>query len=728
MDLLKKIFLDINNNKWDNVLKIIKEKNKEIDFNIPYNNIYLLEILIINNKKEIIVELLNNENIFLNIFDLDNNPIIFIAIKYNLYDILKILLEYNYIGISLLDLQNNNGINCLLYSIKLNNKKIIKFLLDKTINYTITDNNNNGILHYFSKYSTLDNIMLLNLNKININKQNKFGETALHISINYNKYDISKYLINSNIDLDIKDYKFELSAIHYLIVNNNLELLNNLNKINFTIQDYKGRNYIHYLIIYNKQKKLLEILNTFKDDINYNMSDISGSTPLHLILQSNYFSESEKIIRILITKTKLNLQDNKGNTCLYYLLKNNIWKSYIDILKIKKLNIFIYNLKNEQIIDLIDTAMFDEFFNIIIISFYNYLIKNKDSEFEDYLDFCKSSNSHKDFKNKYSDIYNNILNKFKNVDKSNICKDIIKFYIIEKKLSIPEKKNKICIKIDKPLKLDFVPYTGSNLDILCGLFYLEYNHNNVQTTLTKNFINNNKLFNYYNNSGKYYFNKNGIDFYNIEIIWDKQKLIFPEGIEKLFLNLNKRFFIIPIGIENDFGYHSNILIYDTKNNLIERFEPNGKSGPSGYYYNSSKLDDILKFKLKKYIKKDFKYLYPKIYLPKIGLQIYENLEEKKKNIGDPGGYCSSWSLWYADMVLKYPDIDRKKLILKIIYTIKKNQISFKDNIRFFTNHIIKIRKKILENTGITINDWINNNYDKDKYNKLINNIINKFNL
>lgn len=201
----------------------------------------------------------------------------------------------------------------------------------------------------------------------------------------------------------------------------------------------------------------------------------------------------------------------------------------------------------------------------------------------------------------------------------------------------------------------------------------------------------------------------------------------PQDISKLILNQKKRFLVIPIGIENDLGYHSNILIYDKKLNLVERFEPNGKTGPTGYYFNSSKLDELLQYKLKKYIN-NFKYLYPKLYLPKIGLQIYENLEEKKKQIGDPGGYCSSWSLWYADMVLKYPDINREKLIYKLIYTIKKKQISFKDNVRNFTNNIIKIRDIILEDTNININDWINNNYSIEQYNKLVSNIINIFKL
>ena len=666
-------------------------------------------------------------NIFINIFDLDNTPIIFIPIKYNFYKILKLLLDYNKenIGISLLDLKNTNGLNMLLYSLKLNNNDIIKLILEYNDNdYDINDNDLYNPFHYLAKYSNITTCKLFKFSNDFINKQNIYGETCLHIAINYNNDIVAKYIIDSDININIRDYKYEISAIHYMIINNKLELLSTIKNIDYNIQDYRGRTYIHYLIIYNKQELLLKILDN--KSINYNICNIKGLTPLHMILQSNKFKNNKTILKKMIQYTNLNLQDNAGNTCLYYLLINDIWLDYKEDLFNKKLNIFIYNLENIQIINIIKKEYYDEFIDIVVKSFLK-ILKNKKVEFEDYLNYCKVDNSYLEFKKKYPIIYDNIIKKNNKIDTSNICYDVIKYYIIEKKISIPDKKNKTCIDIEKPIKLSFVPYTGSNLDILCGLYYLEYNFNNVKTSLTKEFIDNNKLKKYYLSSGKNTYNKSGSDFYNLEIIWDRQKLILPDNIKSLIKNLKKRFLIIPIGIEIEMGNHSNILIYDSTLKLVERFEPNGSNSPYGFYYNSSKLDQLLKYKLRKYIT-DFKYISPKEYLPKIGLQVYENLEEKKKKIGDPGGYCSSWSLWYANMVLSYPDIDRRKLVIKLIYTLKIKQISFKDNIRAFTNKIIKIRDNILEGTNIDINDWIYNNYTTDQYKLLVQNIISKFKL
>jgi len=726
MDILKTIFYNININNWKLVINTIKTKKKDIDFNIPINNIYLLELLLINNKIDILKEL-KDINIFINIFDLDNNPIIFIPVKYNFYDMLKLLLEYNKknIGISLLDLKNNNGLTILLYSLKLNNDNIIKLILEhNNHNYDVQDNNQYTPFHYIAKYSDINICKLFSFSNEYINKQNIYGETCLHIAINYNNDEVAKYIIDNKININIKDYKYELSAVHYMIINNKIDLLRSIKNIDYNTQDYRGRTYIHYFIIYNKQDLLLNILNN--NNINYNICNIKGLTPLHMILQSNKFKNSDEILRKMIQNTNLNLQDNNGNTCLYYLIKNDIWLEYKEELYKKKLDIFIYNLEDIQIINIVKKEYYEQFINIIIKSFYN-ILKKKNVEFEEYLNYCKVDNSHSEFKKKYPEIYDKIIKINKKINTNDICYEIIKYYIIEKKISIPEHKNKLCINIEKPIKLAFVPYTGSNLDILCGLYYLEYNFKNVKTSLTKNFIINKKLENYYKTIGKNIYSENGSDFYNLEIIWDKQKLILPDNIVEIIKNLKKRFLVIPIGIEIDIGYHSNILIYDSKLKLIERFEPNGSNSPYGYYYNSSKLDELLKYKLKKYIN-EFNYISPKQYLPKIGLQIYENLEEKKKKIGDPGGYCSSWSLWYTNMVLSYPDIVRKKLIIKLIYTIKKKQISFKDNIRAFTNKIIIIRDSLLKGTDIDINDWLNNNYTKKQYDLLIQNILTNFNL
>ena len=692
------IFNNIYNNNWDKAKDILKDNIDIIDLNIEINNIYLIELIIINNRYDIF-EIINNKNIYFEIYTKENMPIIFNLIKYNYTKLLELILDKkNIIGLSILDIKNNLGENILLYSIKVNNNITTNIILKYITNFDISNNSNNTLFHYISKFNDINILKKIDIKKnINlINKQNSNGETCLHIAINYINIDIIYYLLKNNIDIFIKDFEYEFTVIHYIIIKNDVNLLNYIidnYDIYYNTPDIYGRTYLHFLVIYNMFDILEKILIKNKN-IKYNTINIKGYTILHLTLLSLNNSNSnnlKNLLKILIKNTNLNIQDIDGNSCLYYLVTLDIIDDYYDVLVGKKLDLYIYNNNNELIYDLIKNN--NKFINLLVDNYYN-----------------KITNNNKYITNNLDECFNN-----KNIK---ICKEKIKNLIIKDKISFPISKNKTCIKIEKPQKVGYVSYSGTNLDIICGLYYLETTFDNVKTSLSNNFIENIKLIKYYKKINKKIDKLS--DFNNIEILWNKQKLILVDGFDKI-IKFDKRFIIIPIGIENEKGFHSNILIIDNKLKTIERFEPNGASGPIGYFYNSELLDLKLKLKLKKYLD-DYKYKRPKDYLPKIGLQIYESLEEKKKQLGDPGGFCSSWSLWYSTLVLKYPDIKREKLINKIIYNIKKNQISFKDLIRNFTVKIIVYRDIVLKNTNIDINDWINNNYDEKSYKILVNNI------
>ena len=291
--------------------------------------------------------------------------------------------------------------------------------------------------------------------------------------------------------------------------------------------------------------------------------------------------------------------------------------------------------------------------------------------------------------------------------------------------------------------IKFSSYTGISLDVLMGLIYICKKFNTVQTTLTKNFMKNQILEDYYSANGI----QKGLydDFLNFELIWSYQKLFFPTTlkttIHDFLKNNNKRFLIIPIGIELTVGAHANILLYDKINNEMERFEPYGKDFPPGFNYNPSGLDNNLKNYFKNYFdidnnllitreldgsnntngKKPFKYITPFEYELKIGFQTLDTLEySKEKYIGDPGGFCEVWSLWYVEMRLTNLNIERKDIIYKLINYIRSKQISFRSIIRGFTKNITDIRDEYLLKVGLDINKWLNENYTKEQWENLIN--------
>jgi hypothetical protein len=138
------------------------------------------------------------------------------------------------------------------------------------------------------------------------------------------------------------------------------------------------------------------------------------------------------------------------------------------------------------------------------------------------------------------------------------------------------------------------------------------------------------------------------------------------------------------------------------------------------------LDQILEKKftelLDKKLKKPVKYFKPSDYLPKISLQLLDITEKKKKKIGDPGGFCALWSIFYTDMRMTYKDIPREKLINYIINLIKEQNISYKNLIRNYAFKIIELRDTLLSKANLDINDWLNEDFSKEQFDSLIKEI------
>jgi hypothetical protein len=170
----------------------------------------------------------------------------------------------------------------------------------------------------------------------------------------------------------------------------------------------------------------------------------------------------------------------------------------------------------------------------------------------------------------------------------------------------------------------------------------------------------------------------------------------------------------------DNGHRVNFMIKDVEevDDKIKLFVKILKAGKmvdrkmipdSNFRDNPELLDSILYSRFKE-LDKDITYLKPKNYLPKIGFQLLDIFETKKKKIGDPGGFCALWTIWYVDMRLTYPDIPPQALVTKLIKNIRINNISVKNMIRNYAINVIKNRDEILNSAKLDINNWINDEY------------------
>lgn len=735
-DIYYKLFDYIKNKKnKEFIAELSKIDMNDISFDINIRDDsgnYFISYAIVTNNIEI-VEYLLKKNIRLDVEN-NNNSILTIPIHYFYNELLELLLKANEhdVGIYLINYRDKNQKIPLHHAIEKKNIIAIELLLKYKSNVNITDKDGENALFYAVRSQSIDICKIILEYISNINAKNNSGENVLHIACSLQLYDMAQLLVQYKIQINIHDNTTEFTPLHYSVLMNNSKLtellINNNGDVN--TQDINGNTPLHYIIMKQNYSIFMLLLeNEFtKNTLIFNLWNIEGDLPLHILLKGDIIDDDKYIeyLNVMIEKTNLNIQDKDGNSCLYYLIHLGLWKKYTSILVKKKLDIFIVNKDKSRLIDMVPKKEYEQFMNLIYDS-YLYNLKHLGKQWTYEWDIICG----KSFSALTANDRKKIMDTFKlnNVTDDifiNKCKLAIKTKIddiIQKKekksydKSFPVIKPTVCVNISEGSGIDFCTFTGSILDVLIGLIYLLKTHKNACSIVLKDDIDHTE-HNCYGNLAK-----NKCNFFTFEIVWANKKLTIGKNFSNHFnecLHKKKRFVIIPLGIEMNEGNHAGYLIYDAKIKELERFETYG-GGFSlyGTFYNPVLLDSLLESKFKE-IDKDIKYIKPYQYLPKIGFQIIDITEKKKKKIGDPAGFCALWSVWYVDMRLTYNEIPRDKLVSILITTIKHENISFRNMIRNYASKVIDIRDDLLAKSHLNINDWVNEQYTSEQFSTFIN--------
>jgi ankyrin repeat protein len=701
------LFDMIKNHKWIEIIDFFKKNAHQplelLDVNIRDNsNNYLIEYAIIFNKKSI-VQLLLDRGSRIDMRDSDGKCIVFIPIKYNYMDILDLLLDYNVsnIGISLIEIADKAGHIPLHYAILFRNKHAIELLLKYKSNVNAQDKMGNNSLHLSIQSKEIKIVNMILNSKPNINMITKTGETALHIACTYENYLMIHTLLENGANPNIVEYEHELTPLMYAISFNRIDIVKLLLQYEAdpNIQDQYGSSSLHHCL-YETRWDIFEYIIANTKKIKYNVVNIEGKSILHIILEHNKLSTEKKLyyVNMILLQSNLNIQDKFGVTPLFQIVKNNLWKDLIEKLRIKKLNIYKQTRAKETILSYIASKDKKIFINMVIDGFF-YEITNK-----------------------------------KNIGKLSVkwqidcrqnekkCKELIHKQITIEHVSIPD-INHYNIEIFPGDMIKFGTFTGITLDVLSGLIYLVQKWKSIGSTLTPNFIHNTNLNNYYKSIG--ITTVVDYEYMNFELTWINNKLYVPTIFKEVINNFIKkkyRFFICPLGVEMKEESHANYIIYDSTTNELERFEPHGARTPKRFNYNPDLMDSAIKQQFNETFK-HVTLVQPSDYLPKIGYQILDSSESNQyKNIGDPGGFCAIWAIWYADMRLTYPDVPRKILIQKSMAIIRLNGYSFRTLIRNYSAKIVEVRDRILASANVDINQWLNDNYSVEQLNKINENI------
>jgi len=230
---------------------VAKDGNNGFILCLMYNRLKIFNYLLKNTK-------------FIDFRTNNNESILQVAINYQ-SDIIYNLLEFN---INLNNVSNDFGLAIIHQTIILDNLKLFKILLDKNINFNLSDFLGNTPLHYIMmdlRFKYLD-IFILKIKDIQFNLSNINGDIPLHI------------LLDKNID-----FKEHVEIIKKIIIESDLNIQNN-----------QGITCLMKIVsnnLLNLFEDVLRIkpLNFFIEDNNFNHIQITDD--ILILLVDSYYNQ-----------------------------------------------------------------------------------------------------------------------------------------------------------------------------------------------------------------------------------------------------------------------------------------------------------------------------------------------------------------------------------------------------------------------------------------------------
>lgn len=537
----------IQNNEKFNIIKRYIE-DKKLDLNQKTDNYSIMEYAIIQNNIEL-VKYLISKNIKLNIITNEGYTLLFYPIKYNYKKIFDILL--NICDINLID---NNGFQAIHYSIIYHYDYAFDILLTKLNDVTtILDNDNNNLLMsstIFLYDHGLD--VLLNNYTFDITYKNIDNDTITHLItlIDQKKFNTTKHILTllnkyKNIDLTQINNKTNNIPLFNIVRNNNIDILKKINhilvNINFLVQNILGNTLLHITTYkdFNSIPTLMYLINKYPNKFKQQKFNRSYILPLHTILwyllhsrydklQNDYETNSDlyQYISFLIKNTDLNFKNLKYYTPFDVLIIKSYFIYFSNFLITKK--IFL----SKKLLNSINTIQYKDDFIKLITNNYIYHLK-KDKTYKNIIKKYKTDKK----------LYNHFYNLFNNSLYNNL--NIIHFYFKKSTFYI-FKSDKVKITYDIDHKLYFIFINK----LLCSL-----RDKNITNQTNKIIAPKTIIFNVMNGNIKIqYMNNETIDY----LLTSQFK--FPMIYVLLYNSIT-------------YNYHSNILIYNKKTNVISRFDP-----------------------------------------------------------------------------------------------------------------------------------------------------------
>ena len=614
-----------------------------------------------------------------------------------------------------------NGNYLFHYLILTGNLKALQYYKHPINNFN--NDNLNGLMLAAKekKYKILD--YFLKKYKNIINKKNRKGMNFLHY-LNPNDDEYLELIENNDIDWTNLYQSYSTthtSPLDLLFLQGKYNIINNIiKKFNFNYKSFLSQPY-HFSLILNSNlkknyvEKILDDLESQDENILKYVDDMGHDVSFPIILNEDF-----DLIKYIVKKrgTELDKYSPISTSHIFVL-------AYKEATKIGDYKIPKYILEN-------------------VMQNHNY--DETDMHGNNIAHFILKVRLQK--KGNY-EIEKEILNKYQNWGRINMEKKTPFDYIINldyKKYhqfvknrpinnnAIDKKWKKFAKKLpidninDENVNLIQSPYVHSNMfqarftDIGIFSIYLKEKYNKHGSQLYMPIYKGNDVTPDWNDDmllpdNMLYYNNN----FPWIIIWNDEKNYWIHPHLNELINKNKKrtngqykaaFAFISMRLP-DGGLHAALMFYDFTRNQIQRFDPYGDTS-----ILDGTMDETFKEKLAK--PTGMSYCGPDCYFPVSGFQtLSDENNSMNQKMGDFGGYCLAWSIWYAEHKMINLKVEPKDLIRKTINKFMKMNIKPMEYIRNYANYISKFRIGYLKKIGVPENVASNENLN-NMYTSIIN--------
>lgn len=544
---------------------------------------------------------------------------------------------------------NKEGENCLHILAKYGYTKNLNNILEKHADYGNYLNNMNESILFYCLIN--EKVFLTLVSKLDVNIISKRDQTCLTLSITLGKHNYVSELLKHKADPNIPKSNLPL---HLAILGNSYDITKTLINNKCDINSYNSQ-YVTPLLLAIRLKRIEIVKLLIESNVDINKSGLDGTIyPIFVAIKTN----QSDIIRLLLdNKVDLTIIDQSMNIPAHIIIEKNL------PLSLKYEILFLSDMNKKNIIGKTPGSL---------------LLKTQD--WKNYSELLKSQKL---------EIFND------DIVTHLVSDDLSHIGLIEFNASLESTYNS--------------PYGLFNANLVhhciyLACFYRKYNNFDIPFQfyyLSKAKTDEDNYNNYEINSDKTIFDiiKSYMQIiYELVphvIIWRNATNYFTHTDLKFYVNRlistsQKRFIYIKLTLINDVTMHANLLLYDKRTNILERFEPYGNI-PN----DMNGLDNYLMGLFPKFIYKRFNGIAHQT------ISNESNITYKK--LGDPTGYCLAWTFWFLEKKLKYPDKTSEDIISENMekLTLKKSGSSFLDYIRTYASKLDNMKNEFLREINVT---------------------------